>query len=132
MATLTGPRALTVRRPWAGLLVAGVKPVENRGWTTTYRGPLFIHAGQAWVHAGQQLAAEQGITVTCDEPTGYIGAVRLVDIHPAADCCAPWGEPDGYHWTVVEPIRFEQPISGKGRLGLFRVPADVLDQINEG
>jgi hypothetical protein len=38
-------KVLTVRQPWAGLLVAGIKDVENRGWRTSYRGPLLIHAG---------------------------------------------------------------------------------------
>ena len=37
-------RALTVKQPWASLLVAGIKTVENRTWTTKYRGPLAIHA----------------------------------------------------------------------------------------
>ena len=37
---------LTVRQPWAWLLTHGVKPVENRTWKTSYRGPLLIHAGK--------------------------------------------------------------------------------------
>lgn len=38
-------RALTVRQPWAWLLFHG-KPVENRDWWTSYRGPLAIHAAK--------------------------------------------------------------------------------------
>lgn len=36
-------RALTVRQPWAWLLFHG-KDIENREWSTGYRGPLAIHA----------------------------------------------------------------------------------------
>lgn len=36
--------ALSVRQPWASLIVAGIKRVENRTWTTDYRGPLLVHA----------------------------------------------------------------------------------------
>jgi hypothetical protein len=38
--------ALSIRQPWASLIVAGLKPVENRSWRVRYRGPLLIHAGQ--------------------------------------------------------------------------------------
>lgn len=37
-------RYLSVRQPFAHLIVAGVKDVENRDWPTSYRGTLLIHA----------------------------------------------------------------------------------------
>jgi hypothetical protein len=37
-------KALSVRQPYAALICAGVKTVENRTWTTDYRGKLLIHA----------------------------------------------------------------------------------------
>ena len=46
--------ALTVCQPyaslivgWPGIAVEDVKRVENRGWRTSYRGPLLIHAGKS-------------------------------------------------------------------------------------
>jgi hypothetical protein len=46
-------KALTVRQPWAWLIVNGWKNVENRTWPTDFRGPLLIHAakgctGEEW------------------------------------------------------------------------------------
>jgi hypothetical protein len=38
-------RALSVRQPWATLLVKGTKDVENRSWRVSYRGLLLICAG---------------------------------------------------------------------------------------
>lgn len=38
--------ALTVRQPWAWLIVNGYKPIENRDWVTPQRGRMFIHAAQ--------------------------------------------------------------------------------------
>ena len=40
-------RILTVKQPWASLLVLGFKPVENRTWGTEYRGDVGILAGQS-------------------------------------------------------------------------------------
>lgn len=39
-------RALSIMQPWAWLIVAGHKDVENRTWSTAYRGPVLIHAGK--------------------------------------------------------------------------------------
>src|SRR5438045_8559495 len=38
-------KALSIRQPWAWLIVNGHKPVENRSWSTKYTGKLLIHAG---------------------------------------------------------------------------------------
>lgn len=38
--------ALSVRQPWAALIVAGLKRVEVRTWSTRRRGRLLIHAGR--------------------------------------------------------------------------------------
>jgi hypothetical protein len=37
--------ALSVRQPWAWLIVNGLKDIENRPRRTLHRGPLLIHAG---------------------------------------------------------------------------------------
>lgn len=41
-------KALTIRQPWASLISLGVKRIETRSWSTSFRGPLAIHAGKAW------------------------------------------------------------------------------------
>jgi hypothetical protein len=38
--------ALSVKQPWAALLVAGRKTVEIRKWSTAIRGQVFIHAAR--------------------------------------------------------------------------------------
>jgi hypothetical protein len=40
-------KILSVRQPWAALIVSGHKDIENRTWSTRYRGPVLIHASQA-------------------------------------------------------------------------------------
>ena len=44
-------KTLSVRQPYAALICAGVKTVENRTWKTDYRGRLLIHAsGDSWAY----------------------------------------------------------------------------------
>ena len=38
--------ALSIKQPWAALLVAGVKTVEVRTWQTRRRGRVLIHASK--------------------------------------------------------------------------------------
>src|SRR5690242_9023233 len=37
-------RIISIRQPWAALIVHGFKDVENRTWPTRYRGAVLIHA----------------------------------------------------------------------------------------
>jgi hypothetical protein len=39
-------KAISLWQPWATLCAIGAKTFETRGWSTTYRGPLLIHAAQ--------------------------------------------------------------------------------------
>lgn len=38
-------KALTIKQPWATLIVDGYKEYEFRSWKTNYRGKILIHAG---------------------------------------------------------------------------------------
>lgn len=41
-------KALSILQPWAWLIANGHKDIENRVWSTRYRGPFLIHAGKRW------------------------------------------------------------------------------------
>ena len=38
-------KALTIKEPWASLIINGYKEYEFRSWKTNYRGKILIHAG---------------------------------------------------------------------------------------
>lgn len=38
--------ALSIKQPWAWLVVNGHKDIENRCWRTNRRGPVLVHAGK--------------------------------------------------------------------------------------
>ncbi|HDU8694716.1 TPA: ASCH domain-containing protein, partial [Morganella morganii subsp. morganii] len=39
-------KAISIRQPWAWLIVNGHKDIENRSWRTKYRGQVLVHASQ--------------------------------------------------------------------------------------
>lgn len=46
------PKALSIKQPWAWLIVNGHKDIENRSWNTKYRGTFLVHASQGFDSKG--------------------------------------------------------------------------------
>ena len=40
-------KVISIRQPWASLIVNGYKEYEFRSWKTNFRGPIYIHASKA-------------------------------------------------------------------------------------
>lgn len=43
-------KAITIWQPWASLWACGAKKFETRGWATSYRGPIAIHAAEISIY----------------------------------------------------------------------------------
>ncbi|MBX9626168.1 MAG: ASCH domain-containing protein [Gemmataceae bacterium] len=85
------PVALSVKQPWAALLVAGLKTVEVRTWPTRRRGPVLIHAGrladdrpEAWA-----LVTDPDVFELARLRGGIVGAAELTD-------CRTYGSADAF------------------------------------
>jgi len=44
-------KALSVRAPWWWAILHLGKDIENRDWSTNYRGKIYLHAGKFWKDA---------------------------------------------------------------------------------
>lgn len=129
-------KALSLSRPWTTLVLHHGKGVENRTWTTGYRGELVVHGAQSFDRRAEYWAARVlGRSPLSgyerDEPTGLLGMVELVDVCTAAlrekDCdCGPWAMEGQAHWRLVNPRPFAEPIPCGGKLGLWTVPEELL------
>lgn len=156
-------RALTVRQPWAQAIADGHKLVENRsqGFPKGYRGPLLIHAGQGWSERGRRDPKLLDIYRQGDpfghalrhDPAyrqrppwpfaaGVLAVAEVADIHPAASCCAPWGEdtyppsnperrPPGIvtHLVLDRVVKLRLSIPARGALGLWRPDDDLRIEV---
>src|SRR2546430_14210632 len=105
-------KALTIRQPWASLVIAGIKDVENRTWATKHRGRLAIHAG---VTPDREGLRRHGHLLPAGLPYGaVVGTVGLVDCNQRSR--SEWAEPDHWHWILESPHRLRRPIRMRGRL----------------
>lgn len=135
-------KVLTVRQPYASLLVNGIKDVENRSRRTNYRGTVLIHAGAKWHEIMEQLPTKiwllgstpieqqmvkvAGVVARNDLFGCIVGSVEIVDC--VQDSTSEWAEQGQWHWVCRNAKMFAQPIRNvKGRLGLW----DWEGSINE-
>jgi hypothetical protein len=113
--------ALSVRQPWAWLIVNGAKDIENRSWHTHLRGPLLIHAVSSldgYTENIEWVRRQHGISVPLELDRG--GIVGLVDV---IDCVkshkSKWFEKGGFGWVLANPGRLKFRAC-KGAVRLFR------------
>jgi hypothetical protein len=121
-------RALSVRQPYAWLIVAGLKDVENRSRRLRHRGPLLIHASIA-ITPLREIEERFGVMIpeSALQFGGVIGVVDLIDCveaHPS-----PWFE--GPFGLVLRNARSLPFAPMPGKLGLFSEPERLSQAVAE-
>lgn len=124
-------RAISVRQPYAWLIIHGGKTIENRGWPTRFRGRLLIHAASKYSFDDDYDARLYVQRDLDDVPRssripdlqsgkillgGIIGAVTLVDVLPPTNRPSqPWHLPGKFGWVLEDPTP----------LPFYRVPGQL-------
>lgn len=144
-------KALSIQQPWVMAICHG-KDVENRCWSTRYRGTLAIHASKKFqdppglglnlIRDLTDLTAEQAIA------ENHLGAVVAVadlvgchngdpwdmshpcgtykgDVYGPSRRCSPWAAHGAWHWELANVRQLPEPVPARGSLGLWTLPDDV-------
>ena len=133
-------KALTLHRPWAGLIAARVKDLENRNWpppASLIGQRLAIHAGKRWDNEGAGWAwglleragwsdHDLGELFDACEPEGIVALVTVGA--PVTASASPWfiGR---YGWPMLDVVRLPEPIPCRGAQRLWTVPDDVAARV---
>lgn len=119
-------KALTIKQPWASLIVNNYKTYEFRSWKTNYRGKILIHAG---------LTMEKDILNKLDYNIEYIKGAIIGEAE-ITDCILIDEKFDkdlrninntvygnnhigNYAWKLENIKKYDKPIYVKGKLGLW-------------
>lgn len=144
--------AITLTQPWASLAVLLEKRWETRGWKTSRRGRVAIHAALGFPDQAKDLCAHpifrsvlarHGIHGPEDLPTGkIIGVCDILSCEPTATVVSKisgqeqaFGDytPGRYAFELGAMFRLPMPVAASGKLSFWRVlPAQaraVLDQL---
>jgi hypothetical protein len=141
-------KTLSIKQPWAWLICAGYKDVENRNWRIgrkSQHGPyssyhqadftislpsrIYVHAGKVsdlteesltFIHKIVNLEMDWYGSAWRDVLNfgAIIGEVDIVDC--VTESKSPWfvGK---YGFVLAHPVLYDKPIPIKGQLGFFEV-----------
>jgi len=147
-------KVLSIRQPWAWLIMTGLKDVENRTWNTDFRGKFSIHASKkfdwdalivlpekripAWItqsmiaHFGLELAEtpeKSKVTTSLDEFGAILGEITLTDC--TKKITSVWCDDGMYHFQLKNPIPFQEKIAAAGKLGFWDFPETSEEQSHD-
>lgn len=121
-------RILSIRQPWAELIVSGIKRIENRTWNTKYRGPVLIHASLRCDDEPVELIeARFAIRIPRRLPRGgVVGIAGLADVVTASEDRFFVG-PFGLVMVGAKRLPFDPAL---GALGLRTAPPSITARIS--
>lgn len=120
--------ALSIRQPWAWLILNAGKDIENRGWSTRFRGRILVHAAKGMTR-DEYVEAIRFAMDYCNVPPqklplfsdlergGIVGSVEIVDCVSQSE--SPWFV--GTHGFVLRNPEILPFRPYKGQLGFFEV-----------
>lgn len=127
-------KVISIKQPWASLIVAGYKKFEFRTWKTSYRGEILIHASK--ISDKKNLTRFEELNLTY--PTGQIiGKAYL------SDCLVMTREFEdrlisenslvyganhnrgGYAFKFSNVEKLDKPININGNLGLWNFDGKI-------
>jgi hypothetical protein len=130
-------KALSIRQPWAWLIVHGPKRFENREWSAKnpgrkFRGRVLIHAGQGMTQDEYYSGRIAALDAECEKlpPShelrrgGIIGVAEIAGWWDYAPRDNPWAFTSGFVLDRVQPLTF---IPCKGALGFFKPDLSALE-----
>lgn len=126
-------KVLTIKEPWASLIISGYKEYEFRSWKTNYRGKILIHSGLSLerdnalkfkdynLNYGNGEIIVEAILTDCIPVTKEFED-DLYKINPLV-----YGKSEHtrvYAWRLENIVMYEERIPCRGKLGLWNYGVD--------
>ena len=122
-------KVLTIKQPWATLIMQGDKRFEFRSWQTKYRGDLLIHARKGIdKEAIKRLSKYISEDLLAGKILGKVTLVDCVKMSPEfkamllkenKDIYKDSSFKENYGWQLENVEVFDEPIEAKGKLSLW-------------
>lgn len=121
-------KVLTIKEPWATLIIDGHKKYEFRSWKTNYRGKILIHAGMSLekdmlnrfkdydlTYSKGEIIGEAMLTDCIFVTEEFQEELRKID----ATVYARSNHIEKYAWKLENVKKYKKKIPIKGKLGLW-------------
>jgi ASC-1-like (ASCH) protein len=128
-------KCLSLRQPYAELVVAGRKTIETRTWKTNFRGKFLVHASKVIDRESSDI-----LNINCSKLTrgAVIGLAFVYDVKKYStkqDFIADkdkhfssiFSEPK-YGFLLKDTMKLNKPIPLAGKLGFFEVKESIIKE----
>ena len=119
-------KALTIKEPWASLIINGYKEYEFRSWKTNYRGKILIHAGMSNENISKfdiyNLEYSKGEIIGEAEIVDCILVTEEFNNELLKKNSLVYGKTNHtstYAWKLTNIKKYDKKIPCKGKLGLL-------------
>lgn len=120
-------KVLTIKQPWAVLIIDGYKKYEFRSWKTNYRGKILIHAGMGSEKEMLLKVEDYHLTYHHGAIIGEADVVDCILVDDFFDQQLRQLDPiiygndhtGLYAWKLENIKKYDEAISIKGKLGLW-------------
>jgi len=131
-------KAISLWQPWASAMAMGLKKNETRHWSTSYRGPLLIHAAKKKVKIPYELLktlTRNGLNPYEVDYGVLVCKVDLIDCQQIGDDNRPphdsleyqLGNYDHGRWMwITDNLQVFDPIAFRGSQGFFNIPDNII------
>lgn len=121
-------KVLTIKEPWATLIIEKHKEYEFRSWKTNYRGKILIHAGLGIDKDALKSLGDYNLNIS---PGYIIGEAEIVDCIKVDESLNDnlkkkniliYGRSNhvnSYAWKLSNIKKYYNRIQVKGKLGLW-------------
>lgn len=127
-------KAISIKQPWANLILKNMKNIEIRSWKSNYRGGLLIHSSKKV----DKIAQKRFENIECEPKGKIIGICNLIDVKQYKslksfihDYNCHLNTIDQYTincfgFLFAEPKKIK-PLVVKGKLGIFNINLSKQD-----
>lgn len=138
MNTAQTMKAISVRQPYATLIMLGLKQIETKTTNTKFRGTIMIHASATMGPRERAVALREGFDPDALPRGVLLGSVQIVDAKPVEELNPDSTErsvgdysPGRWGWTLANPRALITLLACKGALSFWKVPAEVMTLVQE-
>ena len=129
-------KALTIKQPWASLIINEYKKYEFRSWKTNYRGKILIHAGKTLEKSMLKRFEDYNLDYKCGYIIGEANITDCIKVDKEFNeelkniDSVVYGRSnhvENYAWKLDNIKKYNNPIPCNGKLGLWNYEGDIDD-----
>jgi len=130
--------ALSIKQPWASLIINGYKNIENRSWKRKKIGWVLVHSCATFDTLKNMKGLKKEVKDVLDslewkkfKTSAILGIMYINNIEEDCDVSKYKWASGPNCWHITKVYKFSKPINAKGKLGLWYPDIDTQPKIKK-